>query len=1502
MAELPEGFSVVEELPEGFSVSNETTDALPEGFSVASEATEELPQGFSVVDEGPETVDVVKGVGAEVISGGVGSVAGGIIGGAIGSVVPVVGTAVGAIAGTALGGFAGGFLGSLWAQDIEGQEDVSIGRALGAATVSAIPLGGTAAKTLKGGAKITGAMVGKAAGREALKGAAMGGAEATVRTAVDEGRMPTKEEYAAYVGGGAVFGGALGAAMPKVGKSMDKFFSKTAREIDNDIASGVIEYKDLEFIVKQGAEARKKAPPPIPETRNGGQQFHGTTSDLSGGISHGSYNEQNIYGQGLYTTDAMDVAKGYSGKGSGDGSVIYSITEKSPVKFIDLDGVGARELAGEFDDEIIQEVLEELSDNASAADMYDAMRKLPYTADEIQESFLLIQEKLEAGGYGGIRHTGGKFTKQQPHNVKIYFDPKNQIDVKEHTRFDVPELTQLKRKASRLRASRRDLPFGDREADNAWRKEVNETHARIAELEKPKPSMEGVLRGQIEVIKTRAKSDAATELLFDKSPAGKMKDKFLSIVAPSKVVGKEARNEALALRKRSAAAEELGARVDRRIKKNPELQAQAADFKAGKIDVITVKDAGGKMQRHPLTDDLMVWRKKLGEYQGELAYQIDQEDLAKGNPQKLKEVTELIMNLKKELPGAPKHGSVRRKLAAAKKKQVGLEASPKLAAKIRRSKLENNFSSVEYRTFTDSDFVPDIKLRPAAVDEVAQGYVRGGLYKDTDAGRALAKVKASKHLDGLEQNSARMRKQSPQKRTGGKIDSVIKKKKKVGPAEKAWLGEITETGEQFRGTISRVGRLVAQKKTDRNLTNILVKNGLAVPSDSAPKGMLPLTLRSGDVTNMHVSPEVQASVNSLYMTGAPERSSNRMIAGLQDLYSSSVGLSKAVKVLLNPPSYAVQVFGNTTTLATMGTNPFGSLKRGTRLAFAEFGGLEHVMSTKGVKERKALLREMNDMTEYGIKGENIMESDMRDSFENGLFSKALEKPIGFFGKAYSVPDTIGRYVGWKAQQKVLKKIYPHLDDEANKRLAADMINDTYQNYDRTSAVFKRLSRMGIMPQFATFTAEFMRNQYNQAKFAKQMLSGTFGAELGVDMSKLTKAGLREMRREGATRMAAMATVYGGVAAGIDALNADGGVTEDNEQAIKEGVPSWDQHKKLAIRMSEDGKSGSYANVSYIAPQALGMAAWDAAMSDEPLDNLASMVVEEFVGEGSFVNRGLMEAINNRNDRGNKISYSEHDLVKAKELLTHFVKETFSPGISREISKMDLAMRDKGDLSVKQVLARQVGYRVNSFTLAENYKYKMMEHKENADGSARAYGKARDKGEMRPDEIEAVYQKANDARRESFAMISRSNENLKKTNHTEDERIQVMKKAGIGSRDIIDILNGTYRDLPRVKLPSTSDTYEGLPEGESAKRKAIMKIRRTDRALATRLMQRMKREKADARRGVSTQEGQMKNLDVAERARMIMDHPNPSGYLREMQRKGIATKQVVDLVRLMQRAQ
>ena len=42
------------------------------------------------------------------------------------------------------------------------------------------------------------------------------------------------------------------------------------------------------------------------------------------------------------------------------------------------------------------------------------------------------------------------------------------------------------------------------------------------------------------------------------------------------------------------------------------------------------------------------------------------------------------------------------------------------------------------------------------------------------------------------------------------------------------------------------------------------------------------------------------------------------------------------------------------------------------------------------------------------------------------------------------------------------------------------------------------------------------------------------------------------------------------------------------------------------------------------------------------------------------------------------------------------------------------------------------------------------------------------------------------------------------------------------------------------------------------------------------------------------------LDVRERVEEIMSHPNPDGYLKQLRRKGIATKKVVELVRMRQR--
>jgi len=1216
--------------------------------------------GFNdeVVAEGPTTGEIVTGVGAEITSSVAGSVIGGAIGGTLGAGFFGIGAVPGAAIGAAIGGFAGGFFGSVIAQDIEDQPDFSLGRALGAGVVSAIPLGGTAVKSLKGGTKITSSMVAGAAARESVKGAALGGTEVTIKTAVDEGRMPTKEEFATYSGAGALFGGAIGAVTPKVSKSLDKFLGKTFNEIDDEVASGVITYKDFKPLAQaEGAEGER------------------------------------------------------------------------------------------------------------------------------------------------------------------------------------------------------------------------------------------ILRGQVEKVKARVQADLATDFIENPRNISGFKNRMLSILAPSKLVSKEARNEILRFRKRITSVEELGSKMDKRIAaataKDPSVAAKVDKYLAGgELD----PSLGG------LSDDLVVYRDRLDELQGEVIKYLDADYMAKMGPEKLARVTDQILKLKDKAGravNAKEIKKLKRQLKKATKEQKALQETPKLIRKIQKSRELGNFTSREYRMFVDSDFVPDIKLRAKAQEEIANKKLQAGKFKnmEPEAARKAAMDEANEQLNKLEAKSAAARKLDPRSGVGGKIDSPLMKRKEPGEFEKAWLGEITETGERVRGTLTRVGRIVAREKTDRNILEILKRNGLAVRSDLAPRGTAQLKLRAGVETGYHVSPEVQASINSLYINGGTERSNNAILAGLQDLYSTAVGLSKATKVLLNPPSYAVQVYGNAITLAGMGVNPFAGSGRGMRLALAEFGGLEKLLSPSGGKERRAFLKEVNDMARYGIKGENIIESDMRDSFERGIFSNAMEKPVGFFGKAYSIPDTVGRYVGWKAQQKMLKKIYPELGDDQVKKLAAEIINDTYQNYDRLSSVVKRLSRMGIMPQFASFTAEFMRNQYNQAKIIKQMLQGNFGADLGLDISKASRSA---MRVEGAKRLTALATVYGGTYAAIEAMNRDGGVTEENEQAIKNSLPSWDQDKTLAMRVSEDGKTVSYANVSYISPHALGLAAFDAAMKDEPIDSLASLLVGEFVGEGSFINRGLMEAVNNRNNRGNKISYSENDLENAKERLVYFVKESFRPGIVREAGKLDEALRGVGDLSVAQVLKRQVGYRVNTVDIGESVMFAMRENKDNADGSSGSYKRAKEDGTFSPEDLEVIYQRANDGRRQSMMAIAQRNDDLAKQGFTESERIEVMKDAGISSKDILATLDGDYNDLKRTSKPSTSEIYNEMGETMQQKRSNILKYMRTDPQTGKRLMSMWVREKRNADKGLNQRDTLMRNMDTDEKVDYLSKNP---GMINEFKRKNLLSNDVLRALRI-----
>ena len=173
-------------------------------------------------------------------------------------------------------------------------------------------------------------------------------------------------------------------------------------------------------------------------TRGLGVQYHGTSSEIKD-LQEFTYSPQNIYGQGFYTTDAGDIAIGYAQKGKGKSPAIYKIEEKFPTKMFDMEETIS------IDNEISQKlnelrktdynldeaiyVAEDANGNFKLVDVYDELRNVAASADELQETMDSIQYMVSDLGFDGFKHIGGKLTGKDAHNVQIYFDPKNTLSL-----------------------------------------------------------------------------------------------------------------------------------------------------------------------------------------------------------------------------------------------------------------------------------------------------------------------------------------------------------------------------------------------------------------------------------------------------------------------------------------------------------------------------------------------------------------------------------------------------------------------------------------------------------------------------------------------------------------------------------------------------------------------------------------------------------------------------------------------------------------------------------------------------------------------------------------------------------------------------------------------------------------------------------------------------------------------------------------------------------------
>lgn len=283
---------------------------------------------------------------------------------------------------------------------------------------------------LPGGVLVRGAR-GASVARTAANVGVAAGVATTASEAILQGSQLTRtaEESGFAIGGSVILGSALGAGVAAlVNRSVYRAAAKQIETAPVQVA------QDIAAIAESAGAA-------VPEKVVSGpvaSRFHGTSMKIDQ-LYPDTYSTMNIYGQGFYTTDNLEIARGYTKKGRGGQPTVYDVFPKDNVGLFDMEAPltsdiekAARESFGDLYPTTMADTgeapknLREIYDEVRAQSRYEGL-----TAHDVQDMFDSMRLHLEDQGFRGLNHVGGLKTGKSPHDVKIYWNPHEDLQITE---------------------------------------------------------------------------------------------------------------------------------------------------------------------------------------------------------------------------------------------------------------------------------------------------------------------------------------------------------------------------------------------------------------------------------------------------------------------------------------------------------------------------------------------------------------------------------------------------------------------------------------------------------------------------------------------------------------------------------------------------------------------------------------------------------------------------------------------------------------------------------------------------------------------------------------------------------------------------------------------------------------------------------------------------------------------------------------------------------------
>ena len=567
--------------------------------------------------------------------------------------------------------------------------------------------------------------------------------------------------------------------------------------------------------------------------------------------------------------------------------------------------------------------------------------------------------------------------------------------------------------------------------------------------------------------------------------------------------------------------------------------------------------------------------------------------------------------------------------------------------------------------------------------------------------------------------------------------------------------------------------------------------------------------------------------------------------------------------------------------------------------FTQSQTLDKVMDfiTKPSADKKAkIISELLELQKIGVldsdRAASIFADDIIQAVQKGKIPY-IDSGLEFFGKAYSAFDVAARLTVYETNSKMVKNIFPSVSSQKLKVLAAEITNDTYQNYGRVSQIIRRLSQLGVMPQFVVFTAELTRNVFHQYRIAAAMARGTFGKQYGLSAQEIAGADKFKMQAEGLKRLTFLS---GMIALGKvipDYFNRSNGFSEEEENHFRQNVayPYQVNKQLLLYRKPDDPNEIAVMNASYLNPLSIPTAALEGLFADAFDENsprsFFGMFAEEFIGEGTFLAKNVYNVLANRDQYGKEITLAQEAEQRMFDMTTYVLQETFEPGFMRELigdsSKLAQARRG-GKFTVNEVIARQFGFRFDKINQIDSLSFKLQDLANTSSdlkqNYTRAYNQVLD-GRISQEEAMQVHARSNaDLQKAHDRIRDMYKSTLLYGNMTKEETSKTFTdaRANLSTDTKIRVINDMeYSPIPLVPILTNQEEYDQLfgqdteIENYSFKEiiKEISKYRTSDPMKYRRLISRYRAsKKASLRKDISDTEKLLLKSSSRKRAELI----------------------------------